>query len=256
MTVRAFEWGYEPEALVLQRGEQVRIVVDNDGTGPLTITTNGEVTANNSSGCTGPIPCSYGIRASNGGSPYAVTSATVTTNAATTGDALGERIYVFGRVLDENARPVPHALIEVWQANAAGRYAHVRDGYLAPLDPNFSGCGRCVSDADGRYLFRTIKPGPYPWPNNGSDWRPAHIHLSIFGEAFAQRLITQLYFEGDPLIPLCPIVNTIADKSAVDRLVARLDLRNQEPFDCLAYRFDIVLRGRRQTHFENRPEGL
>lgn len=177
-------------------------------------------------------------------------------NAAQTGDALGERIVVFGRVLDENARPVPGALIEIWQANAAGRYAHVRDGYLAPLDPNFSGCGRCVSDAEGRYLFRTIRPGPYPWPNNGSDWRPAHIHLSIFGEAFAQRLVTQLYFEGDPLIPLCPIVNTIPDKAAIQRLIARLDMANQAPFDSLAYRFDIVLRGRRQTHFETHPEGL
>ncbi|WP_349358800.1 protocatechuate 3,4-dioxygenase subunit beta [Stappia sp.] len=176
-------------------------------------------------------------------------------NAAVDGDALGERIYVHGRVLDENARPVPNALIEIWQANAAGRYAHVKDGYLAPLDPNFSGCGRCMTDAEGRYLFRTIKPGPYPWPNNGSDWRPAHIHLSVFGEAFTQRLITQLYFEGDPLIPLCPIVNTIPDPTVIERLVARLDMKNQEPFDCLAYRFDIVLRGRRQTHFETRPEG-
>ncbi len=211
---------------------------------------------------TGPPRCMCSSRTawSNraGPRPYAAGAARhdLIRNAATTGDALGERIYVFGRVLDENARPVPNALIEIWQANAAGRYAHVRDGYLAPLDPNFSGCGRCVSDAEGRYLFRTIKPGPYPWPNNGSDWRPAHIHLSVFGEAFSQRLITQLYFEGDPLIPLCPIVNTIPDKDAIDRLVARLDLRNQEPFDCLAYRFDIVLRGRRQTHFENRTEGL
>ncbi|WP_235975055.1 protocatechuate 3,4-dioxygenase subunit beta [Stappia albiluteola] len=176
-------------------------------------------------------------------------------NASAGGEALGERIIVHGRVLDENARPVPNALIEVWQANAGGRYAHSNDTYLAPLDPNFSGCGRTISGADGTYVFRTIKPGPYPWPNNGSDWRPAHIHLSIFGEAFAQRLITQLYFEGDPLIPLCPIVNTIPDPAIVERLVARLDFKNQMPFDCLAYRFDIVLRGRRQTYFENREEG-
>ena len=176
-------------------------------------------------------------------------------NAATTGDALGERIYVFGRVLDENARPVPNALIEVWQANAAGRYAHVRDGYLAPLDPNFSGCGRCLSDAEGRYLFRTIKPGPYPWPNNGSDWRPAHIHLSVFGEAFSQRLITQLYFEGDPLIKTCPIVATIPDPDAIDQLIARLDRNATIPLDTIAYKFDIVLRGRRSTLFENRLEG-
>lgn len=171
------------------------------------------------------------------------------------GEAIGERIIVHGRVLDENGRAVPDALIEVWQANAGGRYRHVRDGYLAALDPNFGGCGRCMSDSEGRYFFRTIKPGPYPWLNNGSDWRPAHIHLSVFGEAFAQRLVTQLYFEGDPLIALCPIVNTIADKAAVDRLVARLDMGQMRSFDSLAYRLDIVLRGRQQTFFENRREG-
>lgn len=172
------------------------------------------------------------------------------------GEAIGERIIVHGRVLDENGRPVPNSLIEIWQANAGGRYRHVKDSYLAPLDPHFGGCGRCLSDADGWFAFRTIKPGPYPWPNRGSEWRPAHIHLSIFGEAFCQRLITQLYFEGDPLIALCPIVNTIPDPDVVQRLVARLDLEEQKPFDSLAYRFDIVLRGRRQSYFENRPEGL
>lgn len=171
------------------------------------------------------------------------------------GEAIGERIIVHGRVLDEAGRAVPDALIEVWQANAGGRYRHVRDGYMAALDPNFGGCGRVMSDADGRYFFRTIKPGPYPWLNNGSDWRPAHIHVSIFGEAFAQRLVTQLYFEGDPLIPLCPIVNTIRDQAAVERLVAKLDMGQMRSFDCLAYRFDIVLRGRQQTFFENRKEG-
>ncbi len=171
------------------------------------------------------------------------------------GEPIGERIIVHGQVLDENARPVPNCLIEIWQANAGGRYRHVNDSYLAPLDQNFGGCGRCLTDAEGRYAFRTIKPGPYPWPNNGSDWRPAHIHLSIFGEAFAQRLITQLYFEGDPLIPLCPIVNTVPDPGVVQRLVAKLDMAEQKPFDSIAYRFDMVLRGRRQTFFENRPEG-
>ncbi|SMF77266.1 protocatechuate 3,4-dioxygenase, beta subunit [Tistlia consotensis] len=171
------------------------------------------------------------------------------------GDAIGERIIVHGRVLDENARPVPNALIEVWQANAGGRYRHVRDNYLAPLDPNFGGCGRCLSDANGYYFFRTIRPGPYPWRNRINDWRPAHIHLSIFGDAFCQRLITQLYFEGDPLIRTCPIVNAIADKDAVERLVARLDQSAGVPLDCLAYRFDIVLRGRRQTLFENKLQG-
>ncbi|MFG1280354.1 protocatechuate 3,4-dioxygenase subunit beta [Xanthobacter autotrophicus] len=171
------------------------------------------------------------------------------------GEAIGERIVVHGRVLDENGRPVPNTLIEVWQANAGGRYRHKNDSYLAPLDPNFGGTGRCLTDAEGRYVFRTIRPGPYPWRNDGSDWRPAHIHFSIFGEAFVQRLVSQLYFEGDPLIPLCPIVNTIPDPAAIDRLVARLDMGQQMPFDALAYRFDIVLRGRRQTFFENKREG-
>ena len=176
-------------------------------------------------------------------------------NFNTGAPALGERILLHGRVVDEFGRPVPGTLIEIWQANAAGRYRHVRDGYLAPLDPNFGGCGRTITDADGRYHFLTIKPGPYPWRNNGSDWRAAHIHVSLFGEAFAQRLITQLYFEGDPLIALCPIVNTIPDKRAIDMLIARLDMGEMAPFDRLAYRFDIVLRGRRSTFFENRPEG-
>lgn len=168
---------------------------------------------------------------------------------------IGERIVVHGRVLDENARPVPGALIEIWQANAGGRYRHVSDGYLAPLDPNFGGWGRTLTDAEGQYRFRTVRPGPYPWPNSANSWRPAHIHLSLFGHAFCQRLVTQMYFEGDPLIPRCPIVNTIPDPAAVERLVAPLDLPASEPFDALAYRFDIVLRGRRATPFENRPEG-
>ena len=176
-------------------------------------------------------------------------------NYASDGEAIGERIIMHGRVLDENARPQAGVLIEIWQANAGGRYRHVNDGYMAPLDPNFGGCGRCISDADGNYFFRTIRPGPYPWRNNGSEWRPAHIHLSLFGASFAQRLITQLYFEGDPLIPCCPIANTIADPEAIDMLVARLDMANMLPFDCLTYRFDIVLRGRRSTFFENKQEG-
>ena len=119
---------------------------------------------------------------------------------------IGQRIIVYGRVLDENARPVPGALVEFWQANAGGRYRHKKETYLAALDPNFGGCGRAITDAEGRYWFRTIKPGAYPWPNGVNDWRPAHIHFSIFGHAFAQRLITQMYFEGDPMIWQCPIV--------------------------------------------------
>jgi protocatechuate 3,4-dioxygenase beta subunit len=171
-------------------------------------------------------------------------------------EAIGERIIVHGRVMDEFGRPVRNTLLEVWQANAGGRYRHKREGYLAALDPNFGGCGRCLTDDEGRYVFRTIRPGPYPFPNNGSDWRPAHIHFSLFGEAFAQRLVTQMYFEGDPLIALCPMVNGIPDPTARERLVAKLDMGEMVPFDALAYRFDIVLRGRRSTFFENRPEGL
>lgn len=176
-------------------------------------------------------------------------------NYASEGDPIGERIIVHGRVLDENARPVPNTLVEIWQANAGGRYRHKKDTYLAPIDPNFGGCGRTLTDDDGYYAFRTVKPGPYPWLNWINSWRPAHIHFSVFGSGFAQRLITQLYFEGDPLIAVCPIVNTIPDQNAVDRLVARLDMNATIPFDAIAYRFDIVLRGRRSTPFENRLEG-
>lgn len=170
--------------------------------------------------------------------------------------AIGPRILVHGKLLDEDARPVPGKLIEVWQANAGGRYRHVNDGYTAPLDPNFGGCGRCISGADGSYSFRTVQPGSYPWPNGGNDWRPAHIHVSVFGDGFAQRLITQMYFEGDPHIALCPIVQSIPSDTAIDRLVARLDMEATIPMDIRAYRFDIVLRGRSQTLFENRMEGL
>ena len=185
------------------------------------------------------------------------TDADLLTNYAAPGEAaIGQRIIVTGQLLDGGGHPVPGALIEVWQANAGGRYRHKRDGYLAALDPNFGGCGRCMTDADGWYSFRTIKPGPYPWPNRANDWRPAHIHFSVFGPTFAQRLISQLYFEGDPLIDLCPIVNTIPDRDAIDRLVARLDMNATIPMDARVYRFDIVLRGRRQTMFENRMEGL
>ena len=170
-------------------------------------------------------------------------------------EAIGQRLIVYGQVLDENARPVPHTLVEVWQANAAGRYRHKREGYLAPLDPNFGGCGRVLTDENGFYSFRTIKPGAYPWPNGGNDWRPAHIHFSIFGHSFAQRLISQMYFEGDPMIWQCPIVKTIADPKAIDQLTARLDRENTVHYDALTYRFDIVLRGRRSTLFENKLEG-
>jgi len=176
-------------------------------------------------------------------------------NYAKTGDPVGERIIVHGRVLDENGRGVPGTLVEVWQANASGRYRHKKDTYLGALDPSFGGCGRTLTDADGYYFFRTIKPGAYPWRNWVNNWRPAHIHVSVFGTAFSQRLITQMYFEGDPLIAKCPIVATIPDQRAIDQLIAPLDMNAAVPLDCLAYKFDIVLRGRRSTLFENRLEG-
>ncbi len=169
--------------------------------------------------------------------------------------AIGQRIVVHGRVLDERGRGVPGVLLEFWQANAGGRYRHRKERYLAPLDPNFGGCGRTITDSEGGYRFRTVKPGAYPWPNGVNDWRPAHIHFSIFGQGFAQRLITQMYFEGDPLIWLCPIVRTIPDKAAIEQLIAPLDMANTVPMDARAYKFDVVLRGRRSTLFENRLEG-
>lgn len=170
--------------------------------------------------------------------------------------AVGERIRVHGRVLDENGRAVPNTLVEIWQANAGGRYRHVKDTYFAPLDPNFGGCGRTLTDENGYYEFLTIRPGAYPWPNRANDWRPMHIHLSVFGQSFGQRLITQLYFQGDPLIDLCPIAHTIKDRSQLDRLVAALDMAGSRPMDYIAYKFDIVLRGRRQSMFENKMEGM
>ncbi len=178
-------------------------------------------------------------------------------NFAASGEsAIGPRTIVHGRVVDESGHAVPGALIEVWQANAGGRYRHINEGYIAPLDPNFGGCGRVITGEDGFYEFRTIQPGPYPWPNGPNDWRPAHIHFSIFGHGFAQRLVTQMYFEGDPLIPLCPIVRTIPSDDAIASLVGSLDMDRTIPMDARAYEFDIVLRGRSQTYFENRVEGL
>lgn len=176
-------------------------------------------------------------------------------NFAKEGSPVGERIIVHGRVLDENGRGVSGALVEVWQANAAGRYRHKKETYLAPLDPNFGGCGRMITAEDGSYRFRTVRPGAYPWPNGVNDWRPAHIHFSIFGHGFAQRLITQMYFEGDPMIWNCPIVTTIPDRRAIEQLIAPLDMANTIPMDARAFKFDIVLRGRRSTMFDNRMEG-
>lgn len=180
----------------------------------------------------------------------------LTVNFARPGEsAIGERIIVHGRVVDERGKGVGGALIEVWQANAGGRYRHKKDQYFAPLDPNFGGCGRTITDEDGYYAFRTIRPGAYPWPNGPNDWRPAHIHFSLFGHGFAQRLITQMYFEGDPQIWQCPIVRTIPERAAIEGLIAAFDMAATIPFDARAYRFDIVLRGRRSTMFENRRDG-
>jgi protocatechuate 3,4-dioxygenase, beta subunit len=168
------------------------------------------------------------------------------------GEPLGERIIVSGRVVDEDGRAVPHTLVEIWQTNAAGRYVHAIDDHPAPLDPNFTGAGRTLTDADGRYRFVTIKPGAYPWRNHPNAWRPAHIHFSLFGHSFESRLITQMYFPGDPLFPQDPILQSIPDGQAQQRLVSALDLELTEPEWALGYRFDVVLRGRHSTPFEQR----
>ena len=168
------------------------------------------------------------------------------------GEPVGQRIVVAGRVLDEGGRPVPDTLVEVWQANAAGRYAHKVDQWNGPLDVNFTGAGRTMTDGDGRYRFVTIRPGAYPWRNHDNAWRPAHIHFSLFGAAFLTRLVTQMYFPGDPLLSLDPIFNSVPDARARERMVANFDLALTEPAFALGYRFDLVLRGRDQTPMEGR----
>jgi len=157
------------------------------------------------------------------------------------GEPLGERIIVHGRLLGDDGRPIRNALIEVWQANAAGRYLHDVDQHPAPLDPNFSGAGRVLTDGEGRYRFTTVKPGAYPWRNHPNAWRPAHIHFSIFGRMFTQRLVTQMYFPGDPLFPYDPILNSVRDATARELLIARFDLATTEPEWALAYEWDIVM---------------
>jgi protocatechuate 3,4-dioxygenase, beta subunit len=166
------------------------------------------------------------------------------------GEPLGERIVVEGRVLDGAGRPVGGTLVEVWQANAGGRYRHDGDQHPAPLDPNFSGAGRCVTDAEGRFRFVTVKPGAYPWGNHHNAWRPAHIHFSVFGRAFVQRLITQMYFPGDPLFAFDPILSSVP-QAVRERLVSRLDMGLTTPEWALGYRWDIVLRGREATPLED-----
>jgi protocatechuate 3,4-dioxygenase, beta subunit len=169
------------------------------------------------------------------------------------GEPLGERIIVEGRVLEADGRPVAATLVEVWQANAAGRYRHDADRHPAPLDPNFSGAGRCVTDSEGRFRFVTVKPGAYPWKNHDNAWRPAHIHFSVFGRAFTQRLITQMYFPGDPLFAFDPILGSVPE-AARERLVSRLDMDLTMPEWALGYRWDIVLRGRAATPLEDEED--
>jgi protocatechuate 3,4-dioxygenase beta subunit len=166
------------------------------------------------------------------------------------GEPLGERIIVAGRVLDEDGRPVPETLVEIWQANAAGRYAHAQDRHAAPLDPNFSGAGRVLTNADGEFRFLTIKPGAYPWRNHENAWRPAHVHFSVFGRSFLTRLMTQMYFPGDPLLAFDPVFNAVPAEPARRRLIASFALDTTEPEWALGYRFDIVLRGRDATPME------
>jgi len=168
------------------------------------------------------------------------------------GEPLGERMIVTGRVLDEDGRSIPHTLVEIWQANAAGRYWHKWDQHNAPLDPNFTGAGHTLTDAAGRYRFLTIKPGCYPWRNHYNAWRPAHIHFSIFGPAFATRLVTQMYFPGDPLLSSDPIFNSTPDEAARQRLIANFDWETTVPETALGFRFDIILRGREQTPMEGK----
>jgi protocatechuate 3,4-dioxygenase, beta subunit len=163
------------------------------------------------------------------------------------GEPLGERIVVHGRVLESDGRPVPDTLVEVWQCNSAGRYRHDSDRHPAPLDPNFTGLGRCLTGADGSFRFVTIRPGAYPWGNHANAWRPAHIHFSLFGRAFTQRLVTQMYFPGDPLFFQDPIFNSVRDPRARERLIAAFDLDATQPEWALAFRWDIVLRGPETT---------
>jgi protocatechuate 3,4-dioxygenase, beta subunit len=170
------------------------------------------------------------------------------------GEPLGERIIVSGRVLDGDGRPIPNTLVELWQANAAGRYRHSGDQHPAPLDPNFSGGGRTMTDAEGNYRFITIKPGAYPWRNHDNAWRPAHIHFSLFGRAFTQRLITQMYFPGDPLFHQDPIFHSVRDEKARQRMISRFDLETTVPEWALSFKFDFVLRGTNATVFEEEED--
>lgn len=171
------------------------------------------------------------------------------------GEPQGQRIIVFGKVVDSNNQPIKNSLIEIWQANAGGRYRHVIDNWDSPLDPNFSGVGRTTTNENGEYEFITVKPGAYPWRNHHNAWRPAHIHFSLFGRAFVQRLVTQMYFPEDPLFSQDPIFNAIPDPKARERLISNFDLSRSVPNWALAFNFDIVLRGANQTPFEEEDDG-
>jgi protocatechuate 3,4-dioxygenase, beta subunit len=199
-----------------------------------------------------PVPLPQGITELTGPllGPGRVVESDSDLTAQHDGEPQGQRIIVTGRLLDSGGRAVPDALVEVWQANAGGRYRHKGDQHPAPLDPDFSGVGRGLTDSSGRYRFVTIRPGAYPWGNHHNAWRPAHIHFSLFGRAFTSRLVTQMYFPGDPLIPLDPIANSIPDPVAAQRMMARFDIEASVPEWALAYQFDIVLRGRDATPFE------
>jgi protocatechuate 3,4-dioxygenase, beta subunit len=168
------------------------------------------------------------------------------------GKPLGERIIVIGSVIDEEGRPLRNTLLEIWQANAAGRYFHAIDQHNAPLDPNFTGLGHTLTDSEGNYRFVTIRPGAYPWRNHSNAWRPAHVHFSVMGPAFATRLVTQMYFPGDPLLAFDPIFNCTADEAARQRLISIFDWKTTIPEEALGFRFDIVLRGRDGTPMEGR----
>lgn len=190
---------------------------------------------------TGPV---YGV------DDIAEIDSDLTKNGRVNGEPIGERIIVTGRVLDENGDPVKNTLVEVWQANATGRYLHNKDQHDAPLDPNFTGGGRMLTDNEGRYRFTSIRPGAYPWPNHYNAWRPAHIHFSIFGHSFLSRLVTQMYFPGDPLQPLDPIFNSIHDEAGRNRLIAAYNHDITEEFWALGFEFDIVIAGTKMTPFE------
>ncbi len=167
------------------------------------------------------------------------------------GEPIGERIFVTGRVLDRDGKPIRNTLVEIWQANAAGRYRHANDRHPAPLDPNFTGAGRCLTDADGRYRFTSVKPGAYPWKNHPNAWRPAHIHFSLFGRSFVERLVTQMYFPGDPLFDADPIMQSVRDPKARERLISAFDWETTTPEWALGFRFDIVLGGPAATPLED-----